>query len=81
MSKQDRQGVRRPSDIEQKYNLGGIKNAHDQQTVSLNLFRQSLKQDEAKLEKLESELSSLALEFKYDADTESLELNLISLSE
>ena len=29
MSKQDRQGVRTPADVERKYNLGGIKNASE----------------------------------------------------
>ena len=33
MSKQDRQGVRTPADLERKYNLGGMENQTQQHDV------------------------------------------------
>lgn len=62
MSKQDRQGVRTASDLERKYDLGGIGNQSKQQSEKLSQFNQALAQYEARtnarLSELESKLST-----------------------
>lgn len=44
MSKQDRQGVRTPADIERKYNLGSLGEQTGQQSEQLNKLNQTLNQ-------------------------------------
>ncbi len=47
MSKQDRQGVRTASDLERKYNLGGMENQTNQHDEKLAQLNQSLAQFQA----------------------------------
>ena len=44
MSKQDRQGVRTPADIERKYNLGDLENQAKQGSEKLNQLTQAFSQ-------------------------------------
>ena len=57
MSKQDRQGVRTPADLERKYNLGGMENEtkqHDEKLAQLNqAFAQFQTETNAKITELE----------------------------
>ena len=59
MSKQDRQGVRTPSQIEQKYNLGQVKDENKQQSAKLSQLIQSLAQCEAKIIRMNETLNNL----------------------
>lgn len=59
MSKQDRQGVRTPSQIEQKYNLGQVKDENKQQSEKISQLIQSLSQCEAKIRRINETLESL----------------------
>lgn len=66
MSKQDRQGVRKPADIEQKYNLGQlskISNDTSKQTQQISALSQTLSQymvsTNGKLEDLENEIDEV----------------------
>ena len=62
MSKQDRQGVRTPADIERKYNLGAMGEQNKQQSEQLNKLFQSFAQFEsdtkAKIAELEEKYTS-----------------------
>lgn len=59
MSKQDRQGVRTPSQIEQKYNLGQVKDENKQQSAKLSQLIQSLAQCEEKLLRITETIDNL----------------------
>ena len=63
MSKQDRQGVRTPADIERKYNLGELENQNNQRSEKLTQLNQSFAQFEilvnAKLAELEKKLNNV----------------------
>lgn len=59
MSKQDRQGVRHPTEIERKYNLGQVKDENKQQSAKLSQVMQSLAQCEAKLLRITETLGNL----------------------
>lgn len=73
MSKQDRQGVRTPADLERKYSFGDIKKNSDNQIVQLN----QLKQDFAKYQKSVSIDIEKINQFMAETDTkfEDLEEN------
>lgn len=62
MSKQDRTYTRTPTDIEAKYNLGGIKSDNDKQTQLLSMLNQMFAQFEAetntRLKEVEDKLST-----------------------
>lgn len=44
MSKQDRQGVRTPSDVERKYNLGDVRTKTNQQSEKMSQYNQTFAQ-------------------------------------
>lgn len=62
MSKQDRQGVRTPADLERKYNLGGMENETKQHDEKLSQLNQALSQYMAetntKISELEEKFST-----------------------
>lgn len=57
--KQDRQGVRTPSDVERKYNLGGISKYSGQNDERLNNIVQSLSVLEVAMRNIEEEIEYL----------------------
>lgn len=62
MSKQDRQGVRTPADLERKYNLGGMENEtkqHDEKLSQLNqVLSQYMSETNTKIAELEEKTSN-----------------------
>ena len=78
MSKQDRQGVRKASDIERKYNLGGIavqETKTAQQSEKMSQLNQSLSQFE-----VATNAKISALETSVDAKINELEENLSAVA-
>jgi hypothetical protein len=57
--KQDRQGVRTPSDVERKYNLGGMSKYSGQNDERLNSIVQSLSVLEVAMRNVEEEIEYL----------------------
>lgn len=62
MSKQDRQGVRTPADLERKYNLGGLETQTQQQSEKLSqlnqVFAQFQAETNAKIAELEEKTAT-----------------------
>lgn len=59
MSKQDRQGVRTPADVERKYNLGSMRQYPGQNDERLNNIVQSLSVLEVAMRNIEEEIEYL----------------------